>query len=483
MPRSLLSLPLAAALVLTSMMMSTPARAAAPATPASISSVTSKPGPNVGEITFTWVHNGSNTTGYVLRTALSSWSDTDPDMAKTGRQQRSWNISESLRTITFTEAQVTAAGAGVATGNHLYFRFAAVNKGSNGETTTKNYPYLRAMLPKPRPASTVNGTIRVGSFNVRTARALQDARTWLQRAPDVATEIVKSNAGVVALQELGPGRADGQTGTTGGTPRQTDSLLTALDKVNGSKYDLVRTTPYVSSGVTSGTQGMRILYDNTRYILRSSCPDTTSGKAYSVSCSIVTPILASDTESERRRAAVAQFEDRATGLRFFFVSVHLDSRHSDTVATEIRYDALRKSQADTIAAAVNTLNRKNVPVIIAGDLNSWQNSRVNNSSHDSLIAQGYYDMSAAVTRTNFQYPTINHFDTTVKPSAQGVGTRLDMILVKGAKGSTRFDNVMEVTDSTRPSDHNLITADFAPFDRWAPVDVKVRAPRRLAPVS
>jgi len=483
MPRRVLALPLAAALVITSMMMATPARAAAPATPTSISSVTSKPGPNVGEITFTWIHDGKNTTGYVLRTALSSWSDTDPKMAKTGRQQRSLDISEKLRTITLTEAQVTAAGAGVATGNHLYFRFAAVNKGSNGETTTKNYPYLRAMLPKPLPASTSNGKIRVGSFNVRTARALQDARTWLQRAPDVATAIVGSNAGVVALQELGPGRADGATGTTGGTPRQTDSLLTALDKVNGTKYDLVRTTPYVSSGQTSGTQGMRILFDNTRYILRSSCPDTTGKSAYSSSCSIVTPILASDSESERRRAAVAEFEDRATGLRFLFVSAHLDSRHSDTVATEVSYDALRKSQANTIAAAVDALNPKNVPVIIAGDMNTWQNSRVNNSAHDTLIDQGYYDMSAAVTRTNFQYGTINHFDTTMKVAAQGFGTRLDMILVKGARGATRFDNVMEVTDSTRPSDHNLILADFAPFDSWRPAEVKVRTTRRLGPIS
>jgi endonuclease/exonuclease/phosphatase family metal-dependent hydrolase len=483
MPRSLLALPVAAALVITSMMTSTPARAAAPPTPGSVSSVTSRPGPNVGEITFTWIQDGSNTTGYVLRTALSSWSDTDPAMAKTGRQQRSWSISKSLRTITLTEAQVTTAGAGVATGNHLYFRFAAVNKSSSGETTTKNYPYLRAMAPRPRPASTTNGRIRVGSFNVRTARALQDSRTWLQRAPDVATEIVRSNAGVYALQELGPGRADGQTGTTGGTPRQTDSLLTALDKVNGSKYDLVRTTPYVSSDSTSGTQGMRILYDNTRYILRSTCPETTGGRAYSASCSIVTPILASDSESERRRAAVAQFEDRATGLRFFFVSAHLDARHSDTVATETSYDALRKSQANTIAAAVNSLNSANVPVVIAGDMNSWQNSRVNNSSHDTLIAQGYYDMSAAVTRTNFQYATINHFDTTMKVAAQGFGTRLDMILVKGATGAARFDNVMEVTDSTRPSDHNLITADFAPFDRGRSVEVNVRPPRRTGPIG
>ena len=462
MRRTLFLLPAATVALVTTLAFAPPAQAGAPATPGSVTSVTSRPGPGVGEITFTWVQNGSNTTGYVLRTALSSWSDTDPNMNRTGRNQQSLPISRSLRTLTLSSAQVAAVGAPVASGNHVYFRFAAVNSNSSG-TATKNYPYLRAMLPRPMPASTTAGKIRVASFNVRTARATSDARSWLQRAPDVAGQIVKYQPGIVALQELGPGRADGQTGTLDGHQRQTDSLLSALDAVGGRKYDLIQSTPYVSSGTTAGTQGMRILYDNTRYTLLSNCPDTTDGRAYSPLCTVKLPILASDGESVRRRAAVAQFEDNATGAEFWFVSVHLDERHSDTRATELSYDALRKSQINTTTAAVNAANPERLPVIIGGDFNSFQNSKVLNSSHDTLIDQGYYDTSAAVTRANFQYSSINHFDLTVKAGAQGVGSRIDMILVKGAQGSTAHYNVLKVTDDARPSDHNLMLADFAPF--------------------
>jgi hypothetical protein len=61
-----------------------------------------------------------------------------------------------------------------------------------------------------------SSTVRVGTFNVRTARA-HDGRSWLQRANDVAREIASSSPGVLAVQELGPGRADGSKGTTRGT--------------------------------------------------------------------------------------------------------------------------------------------------------------------------------------------------------------------------------------------------------------------------
>jgi hypothetical protein len=39
-----------------------------------------------------------------------------------------------------------------------------------------------------------------------------------------------------------------------------------------------------------------------------------------------------------------------------------------------------------------------------------------------------------------------------------------MVLFKGAPGSASFENVMEVTDATRPSDHNMIVTEIAPFE-------------------
>ena len=162
-----------------------------------------------------------------------------------------------------------------------------------------------------------------GTFNVRTARA-HDGRSWLSRAKDVAREIASRDPGVLAVQELGPGRADGSKGTTTGHLRQTTSLERSLKSVIGdSRYQLVRTTPYVKPGTNHGTQGTRILYDTRKFKLLVNCPEKTGSKNYNPSCGMNMPLRSSDSESLRRSAAYAKFADRKTGKRFWVVSVHL----------------------------------------------------------------------------------------------------------------------------------------------------------------
>ena len=52
--------------------------------------------------------------------------------------------------------------------------------------------------------------VRFATFNVRTARAdIGTSRHWLKRALSVAREIKSQDPGIVSIQELGPGRADG----------------------------------------------------------------------------------------------------------------------------------------------------------------------------------------------------------------------------------------------------------------------------------
>ena len=298
-------------------------------------------------------------------------------------------------------------------------------------------------------------TLRVGTFNVRTARA-NDGRTWLQRASDVAREIASRNPGVLAIQELGPGRADGSTGTTTGHLRQTVSLERSMRRVVGDdRYQLVRTTPYVKPGTNHGTQGTRILYDTRRFKLLSNCPEKTGSKNYNPSCSMNLPLRKSDSESLRRSAAYAKFQDRKTGTRFWVVSVHLDDRHSSSLSTERSYNALRGTQARAAYLRVNGLRNAGEKIIYAGDFNSWQTNRAGDAPHEYLVRQGFYDTVDADTRINVKYPTINHFNTTV--SAKRI--RLDYVMVKGIKRAVRYENVMKRVDSSRPSDHNLVVSD------------------------
>jgi endonuclease/exonuclease/phosphatase family metal-dependent hydrolase len=298
-------------------------------------------------------------------------------------------------------------------------------------------------------------TVRLGTFNVRTARA-NDGRSWLARASDVAREIASRSPGVLAVQELGPGRADGSKGTTTGHLRQTTSLERSLRSVVGdSRYQLVRTTPYVKPGTNHGTQGTRILYDTRKFKLLSNCPEKTGSKNYNPSCSMNMPLRASDSESLRRSAAYAKFADRKTGKRFWVVSVHLDDRHSSSLSTEKSYNALRGRQASAVYAKVNSLRKAGEKIIYAGDFNSWQTNRAGDAPHKYLVSQGFYDTVRADSRTNVKYPTVNHFQTTL--SAKPI--RLDYVMIKGSKRVLRYENVMQRVDSSRPSDHNLIISD------------------------
>jgi endonuclease/exonuclease/phosphatase family metal-dependent hydrolase len=298
-------------------------------------------------------------------------------------------------------------------------------------------------------------TLRVGTFNVRTARA-NDGRSWLQRANDVAREIASRSPGVLAVQELGPGRADGSKGTTTGHLRQTVSLERSLKSVVGdSRYQLVRTTPYVKPGTNHGTQGTRILYDTRKFKLLSNCPEKTGSKNYNSSCSMNMPLRSSDSESLRRSAAFAKFADRKTGKRFWVVSVHLDDRHSSSLSKEKSYNALRGAQARAVYLKVNGLSKAGEKIIYAGDINSWATNRAGDAPREYLSRQGFHDTAAAPTGINIKYPTVNHFKTTL--TAKPI--RLDVVMIKGSKRVLRYENVMKRVDSSRPSDHNLVVSD------------------------
>lgn len=431
------------------------AKSTSTARPKKFVKVTAEAAP--GEVTFRWQQDGSSTTGYVLETALSPFSKTSKSLPKKGRHDRVWAIPASARSFTLSGAQLTAAGAPAGSANHLYYRLFARNANGKGVAAERAYPYLGAVMPKVAAASGTD--VRIASFNVRTARATSDARPWLVRRADISAEIIKYAPEVVALQEIGPGRADGQTGSTTGHVRQTDSLLDTLADQGASRYKMVRTTSYVEPGKPTNTQGMRLLYDSSRVSLLTDCSQTTGKRNYSADCSFKLPLLSGDSEKLRRRAAYAEFRDLSSGKRFFAVSTHLDIRHSKNKTLEKKYNKLRASQMKTVIKTMKTINTADRPVVVAGDMNSWQTITVGNGPHDALMADGFTDTAAAPEAVNLQYSTFNQFAKKLHLYPQGYGNRLDLIMTKGFAGVTRFENVTKASDSSRPSDHNMIVAD------------------------
>ncbi|MFT4164125.1 MAG: endonuclease/exonuclease/phosphatase family protein [Microlunatus sp.] len=442
-----------------------PVAEAASATPSTVTSVTASPGSSPGTAVFTWQSEGKNTDYFLLETGLTAFSkSSSSSLPRSGRHAATFKISASSRSWTMSKADAATAGSPLGSANYLYYRFTAVNV-DGSKTHTKAFPTLQTVMPRGLAAS-ANGKgtdMRVATFNVRTVKKTKDKRNWLKRVDDVAAEILTTRAGVVLVQEASPGRADGKSGSTAKVGRQTTTLVSHLAKQGGSKYDyrMVRTTSYLKSGLPRGTQGGRVLYDNKRYKLLSSCPEKTGKKSYNASCSFKLPILSTDSEKKRRRGGYALLENRSSGQRFWAVAAHLDERHSTSKTTGPKYDQLRATQARSILTLISSLNTKGYPVILGADINTWQSDKSGYSGHDVLVAGGFYDTLAADVKINPQFTTSNGFKTTLTPNGNGVGSHLDVVMVKGGRGGAdRWVNVMQNPDANRPSDHNLVYADI-----------------------
>jgi len=312
-----------------------------------------------------------------------------------------------------------------------------------------------AVTAQAAPAGT---SVRFATFNVRTSRADRGtSRHWLRRALSVAQQIKSRNLGIVAIQELGPGRADGKVGKINGAIRQTESLEKALKSVGAGRYQLTRTTGYVKPGTTHGSQGTRILYDTSKYRLISRCVETTGKLNYHASCSMELPLRKGDSQTRRRSAAYAEFEDRGTGRNFFVISVHLDERHSGKLSTERSYDALRAAQARAVYTRVSKLAGSK-PILFGGDINSWRTKAGSHAPFNYLYSKGFRDSTKASRRIHAQYPTVNHWKPKLKANAAGRQVALDVVMVKHARSFRAYENVMKVTDSSRPSDHNMVVS-------------------------
>jgi endonuclease/exonuclease/phosphatase family metal-dependent hydrolase len=430
-----------------------PTSASAAGKPGAVKSVVASPGAGVGQIKVSWKASGSRTDKFRIETALTPFGSTND-----GRAAHTFTVSGSKRSTTLSATSVAEAGAAAATGNHLYIRVVAVDVTRSGSRKGKASA-LVATTARALPAPVVGVPLRVASYNIRSAKYDgDDKRHWAERASGVAADILKVNAGIVAIQEASPGRF--------GSVRQTESLQAALIKADPAmaRYTITRSTIYNAPGTPHGSQAARILYDSSRYQLLTPCADTTlvNGATvdFSTTCSFDLPVLPGDAPTWKRSAAYAEFADIATGKRFLVVSAHLDYRHSKNTTTESKLNGLRRLQAATIWANMNLVRQVGEPVVVAGDFNASQVDKGGNGPHDYLVEQGFYDAAGAVQQVNLELPSLNHFDKVLQVDPQGYARRVDQILVYGAPGSNKFAQLVEQTNPARNSDHNMVYADI-----------------------
>ncbi|WP_169924481.1 fibronectin type III domain-containing protein [Flavimobilis soli] len=432
-------------------------------TPEAVTSLTAVPGAKPGEVRVTWKHKSRYTTHYRLELGSTAFDDQgSKGLPKKGRKHVRVELSAKKGTSYVIPASVTSRlGLKAGSGNQLYVRLRAVNKGTAG-SALRVFPGLHVVQPA-RPTGTTKGTtaLKVGSYNVTSAPAgAAKNKPWTKRKATIASTIVASGASVVGLQELSPNTVDVNEGTV----RQTESLLAAVRSAaakagSSADYRMVRLSPYLRPGTTSGSQGQRILYDAKRLTLVSPCSDYTTEtnaagkpveKFWSSTCFAELASNASESDIHKRGFAYAKFRDRKSGGEFWFVSVHLDPRDG--------VESLRGRQAQSVVSTMKRLNTRGLPVLVTGDLNSYQNKAEGNAPHDVFVGAGYTDSYIAKSRTNAQYATVNHWDTTVSTNTHGFGIRLDYVLGLGVGDFASYVNVVKQKDSARGSDHNMVYA-------------------------
>jgi endonuclease/exonuclease/phosphatase family metal-dependent hydrolase len=395
--------------------------------PDAITSVSNAAGSQAGETTIRWQAGGGYTDFYKIETALTPFAPNKPGVPDHGRHAMVFKVPGDARSLTLTPAQTQAAGAGVGSGQHLFFRIMAVRKGEADSQSRAYGPLQFASIAGQAPAQG-SAPIRVASYNVHVASSDVQGHSWATRAPLVAANIATQHPAIVAMQELVPGMWTNKDGGLG--------LDAALNTVGLGTYTLTRDTPWDATN----PEDARILYDPTQVQMLSRCDSTKP------SCGITVP-----DGGDVLVAPYALFQDRASGQQFWFVSAHLS--HGNTAAL----DTLRGEQAQAIVDGMARVNTQHLPVILGGDLNSSQTSIGHDAPHQALTDAGYFDTASAVDQVHMQYNTVNGYESPEKPSNYGFGARLDAILTIGMPGATRFEQV--ITAGPYPSDHNMVVAD------------------------
>jgi hypothetical protein len=384
-------------------------------------------GPAAGTTTFRWRSDGGHTDFFKITTALTPFgSKSSPGP---GRHQMRFNAAGDVRSLTLTPEQTQAAGAGLGTGNHLFFRITAVRSGE-ADTAARAYASLGHTSITGQAATGTGTPLRVGQYNLHVQSHDFPGHPWHDRVALVAANLAAANPDIVAFEELVP--------SMWVDPDGGPDLDSALNRVGMGRYQLTRETVY-----GNGTAGdARILYDPTKLEMTSPCDPTI------VSCAIKVP-----DGGKTHYVAYARFQDLSSGQEFWFVAAHL------THGNDADSDALRGQQAQTIVEAMTALNSGlDLPIIYGADTNSSQTSNGHNAPHQAFLDAGYYDTTAAAHQVNMGYDTVNGYRDQDTPNGHGFGSFLDNILTWGIPGADLFTQVL--TGAPHPSDHNLIYADL-----------------------
>ncbi|WP_148046199.1 hypothetical protein [Nocardioides marmoriginsengisoli] len=306
---------------------------------------------------------------------------------------------------------------GVAYANPVYAQMQANNACKPTDIPHNQFIYAFPKAPDPGTGD----KFRVGTYNV-------EANPTGARLATIADNIGDHGLQVVLLQEANAATAESVARALGSTWSKVDSIL-ASDQ--------------------------QILYRNTYFDLVANNTFEVGPNPRPPNKPLVTPWA---------RLKVKDADPAAVERSVIVSSVHF---LENTAASAYSQKASTGVQARDAIAELARINRDNVPVIVGGDFRYKREPFCDEPACDieappTFVRGGYYDAMAAVTKVNFKYPTNQDNHSTSVANASGVATRADYLMLKGFRGSLRYENVINrflPGTRTTPSDHNLVLAD------------------------
>lgn len=285
---------------------------------------------------------------------------------------------------------------------------------------------------------------------------------WVDRRQSVVDMIMSRKPDVVGIQEASQGWLieNGKQIDLS----QFEDLRNRL-KADGGTYELTNanrnncvksTTPTNCVVKDQGaSKGTRILY-NTQKLTLVRQGSNGLQRAHST--------------GQERFVAWAVLTQKSSGQQFFFASTHLEPGSE--------YYALRKTQAEQVARAIDAANTGKLPVVLVGDMNATRYATPANAPYDVYIGAGLVDplgmtykspkpssKATVESRIHANYNSFNGFDPNIPSYAEGEnGSNLDYILTSPMQVK-EWETVVNLNSSGKltgiiPSDHNMITAEL-----------------------
>ena len=377
-----------------------------------------------GRIRVSWKRPGraKSFTRFVVRVGPSRKLDT---------RTRNYKVSPKRKSIVVDRA----AGTRTTSGNYTFVRVLAHRKRTRhvGSSPGKwiQAPITVGCTAAPRDRLTI------GDYNLRTWTAGKggDIASWSLRGPNAVSEILRSGARALAIQE-----ASGSENRAYGNRSQDQWMLDELNRAdpdpNARWVDALTPSDYrPPKGRRPGLVGTRVFYDASRF-----------HKLDSGLARLVVPGWHKDSLVPWARLRAAN------GDQAPFV---LTSNHLRVGTSRAEYDIRVHQTARLIDVIKNLRARFGDTVIMAGDLNSTANQHPLNYVQRELLDFGLYDAYATADLHGAAFPSTNASDYPVHKTP----LRRDYIMTYGpVRGSCSYTNQVYQHRSQEASDHFMQVA-------------------------